>query len=105
MQKWRSLQIDPLDKHLTEEAARLRKEARGHLAWGRARQAYSQGAARGNRLPHEGMAFLTRPEGSDLKINPPQLVVLENGRIAMHIAAHDKGPRRHQDRDQAPDLR
>ena len=29
MQKWRSLQIDPLDKHLTEEAARLRKEARG----------------------------------------------------------------------------
>ena len=29
MQKWRSLQIDPSDKHLTEEAARLRKEARG----------------------------------------------------------------------------
>ena len=29
MQKWRNLQIDRLDKHLTEEAARLRKEARG----------------------------------------------------------------------------
>jgi hypothetical protein len=30
MQKWRSFkQIDPLDKHLSEEAARLRKEARG----------------------------------------------------------------------------
>jgi hypothetical protein len=29
VQKWRSLQIDPFDRHLTEEAARLRKEARG----------------------------------------------------------------------------
>jgi hypothetical protein len=27
MQKWHSLQIDPLDKRLTEEAARLRKKA------------------------------------------------------------------------------
>jgi len=34
-------QLGPLDKRLSEEAVRLRKEARGAPAWGGARQAYS----------------------------------------------------------------
>jgi hypothetical protein len=60
-------QMAPFDKRLSEEAERLRKEARGTPPGG-ARQAYSQGAACGNRLPYERVAFVVGIEGSDILI-------------------------------------
>jgi hypothetical protein len=77
MQKWRSFkQIDPLDNTFRKRprvCARKREAPRLRYS------AISKGAAFGDRCPHEGMAFLTRPEGPDLKTRAPQLAVLENG--------------------------
>jgi hypothetical protein len=53
-------QLDPLDKRLSGEAERLRKEARG------VQQAYSQGAACGNRRPNKRVAFLARLAVADV---------------------------------------
>ena len=75
--------IDPLHNRLSEEAERLRTEARGTPPGVERDQAYSQGAACGNRLPHERVAQLKGSSASDI------------GRTAMDYRAYIMGPDGH----------
>ena len=83
LERQRFKPIDPLDNSLSEEAERLRKEARGTPPGVERRQAYSQGAACGNRLPHERVAQLQGSSASDI------------GRTAMDYRAYIMGPDGH----------